>query len=380
MVTSTNGKVEMQNKPLSRYFRCYLSEAGNNWAKLACQSAFAHNTSVNSSTGTTPYEIVFGFKPQIPISLKLGLVRDDNDLCQSEFCQSLPNHTHVNKETSHSCIDNLLSWKSSMDLLNRETQFTIFYRKVYRKIREANHRSLSYRNKYKLAKPLRVGQKVLLESHNVPFGKSQKLCELRSGPYIVTKVITKVNYEIALDADPTRTQVVHRNHLVEYFPRDNEIPNLVSNYEKLFNDDKTEHFYTEYAKCRLSHLDQPTDSVVERQHLNDYLPIFPDTCGPSRMDTTIKSPVKDNSCHSTPNLSASSPDSGIPPSSPHTPLSFQSESPLITSQPTTPSPLPRNSSINPNNFQSTSTGTTPRSRNAGTLRNIPREWYGKPYF
>ena len=307
----------------------------------------------------------------------MGLVRDDNDLCQSEFCQSLPNHTHVNEETSHSCIDNLLASKSSMDLLNRETQFKNIYRKVYRKV---NHRSLSYRNKYKLAKPLRVGQKVLLESHNVPFGKSQKLCELRSGAYIVTKVITKINYEIALDADPTRTQVVHRNHLVEYFPPDNELPNLLSNYGKPFNDDKTEHFYNEYAKNRLSQLNQPIDSIVERQQLNDYLPIFPDTYGPSRMDTTTKSPVKDNSCHSTPNLLASSPDSGIRQSSAHTPLSFQSESPVITSQPTTPIPLPRTSSINPTNLPSTSTGSTPRSRNAGTSRNNPREWYGKPYF
>ena len=225
----------------------------------------------------------------------MGLVRDDNDLCQSEFCQSLPNHTHVNKETSHSCIDDLLSSKSSMDLLDRETQFKNVYRKVYRKVREANHRSLSYRNRYKLAKPLRVGQKVLLENHNVLFGKSQKLCELQSGLYIVTKVITKVNYEIALDADPTRTQVVHRNHLVENFRRDNELPNLLSNYDKPFNDDKTEHFYKEYAKCRLSQLNQPIDSFVERQRLSDYLPIFPGTCGPSRMDMTIKSLVEDNS-------------------------------------------------------------------------------------
>ena len=49
----TNGKVEIQKKHLSSYFRCYLSEAGNNWAKLASQFAFAHKTSVNSSTGTT---------------------------------------------------------------------------------------------------------------------------------------------------------------------------------------------------------------------------------------------------------------------------------------------------------------------------------------
>ena len=97
------------------------------------------------------------------------------------------------------------------------------------------------------------------------------------------------------------------------------------------------------------------------------------------MDTTITSPVNDNSCQSTPNLLASSPDSGIPQSSPHTPLSFQPESPVITSQPTTPSPLPRTSSTNPNNLHSTSTGATPRSRNAGTFRNILGEWYGKPY-
>ena len=78
--------------------------------------------------------------------MMLGLVRDENDLCQSEFCQFLPRHTHVNKETSHSFIHNLLSSKSSMALINCETQFKNIYRKVYRKVREANHRSLFYRN------------------------------------------------------------------------------------------------------------------------------------------------------------------------------------------------------------------------------------------
>ena len=65
--------------------------------------------------GTTLDEIVFGFKHQKPISL-------NNVLYQSEFCQSLPRPTHVNKDASHSCIDTFLSSKSSTDLLNRETQ------------------------------------------------------------------------------------------------------------------------------------------------------------------------------------------------------------------------------------------------------------------
>ena len=97
----TNEENEMK-KQLSRYFNCSLPKGGDKWAKFACQFAFAHNTFSNSRKGTTPYEIVFGFKPQLPISLKLGLVRDDNDFCQSEFCLSLPDHSHVNRDTNHS--------------------------------------------------------------------------------------------------------------------------------------------------------------------------------------------------------------------------------------------------------------------------------------
>ena len=41
----TNRKIELRNRQLSRCFRCYLSEAGNNWSKLACQFAFAYFTS-----------------------------------------------------------------------------------------------------------------------------------------------------------------------------------------------------------------------------------------------------------------------------------------------------------------------------------------------
>ena len=97
------------------------------------------------------------------------------------------------------------------------------------------------------------------------------------------------------------------------------------------------------------------------------------------MDTTFNSPNKDGNSQSTPNYLASSLDSGIPQSSPYTPLSFQLESPVIISQPTTPSFLPRTSSINPTNLPSTITGTTPRSGNARTLQSIPREWYRKAY-
>ena len=70
----TNGKAETRNQHIARYWRSFLNDAGTNWAPLAPKFAFALNTSVNYTTGKTPYEIVFGTKPQIPMSVKLKYV------------------------------------------------------------------------------------------------------------------------------------------------------------------------------------------------------------------------------------------------------------------------------------------------------------------
>ena len=82
-----NGKVEVQNQHLTRYRRNFTNDSGNNSSTLAPKFAFAHNTSVNYTTGLTPYKIVFGTKPQVPMTLKLGLIRDKNKQCRSEFCE-----------------------------------------------------------------------------------------------------------------------------------------------------------------------------------------------------------------------------------------------------------------------------------------------------
>ena len=76
----TNGKVETQNQHIARYWRSFLKDAGTNWAPLAPKFAVAHNTSINYTIGKTPYEIVFGAKPQIPMSAKPGLYRKKQKL------------------------------------------------------------------------------------------------------------------------------------------------------------------------------------------------------------------------------------------------------------------------------------------------------------
>ena len=127
----TNGKIETQNQHIARHWRNFLNDAGNNWSSLAPKFAFAHNISVNYTTGKTPYEIVFGTKPQIPKSLKLGLYRKKHKFCGSKFCKDLPLHSHSENSLKNELLDNLLQPQLSQALLERERIFKQIYSSAF---------------------------------------------------------------------------------------------------------------------------------------------------------------------------------------------------------------------------------------------------------
>ena len=77
-------------------------------------------------------------------------------------------------------------------MLARENQFKQIYKTAYNKSREVNSIAHHNRTKYKLGSPLDVGQLVLMEIYSFEDEKSEKLHELRSGPYKVTKKLTNV--------------------------------------------------------------------------------------------------------------------------------------------------------------------------------------------
>ena len=248
----TDGKVEIQNKHLGAHFRMFLEQAGGKWDELAPKFAFAHNTVPNSSTGISPYEIVFGQKPQIPLSLKLGLLRNSNLTCNSDFCKDLPLHRHTLQKSDNKEIDKLLKAKIESSLLHRENQFKQIYNSTYKHSLAHNAKAQKHRNKHKLGKQLEIGQKVLMENNSIELGKSKKLQELRSGPYTVVKKITNVNYEIELDNDKRVRKVAHRNHLVEYYPAEETLPDLTVQYG--INNDSLETFYENLRSSQLKKL------------------------------------------------------------------------------------------------------------------------------
>ena len=265
--------MELQNKHLGTHFRIFFDQAKGNWSDLAAKFAFARNTTINASTGLTPYEIVFGQKPQIPISLKLGLLRNSELTCNSEFCANLPLHRHSLQTSSNKAIQPLLKPKINTSLLIRENQFKYIYNTANKKSLENNAKIHKYRNKYKLGKPLEIGQKVLMENHSIEDGKSNKLQELRSGPYTVTNKVTNVNYEIKLDSDQTIKNTAHRNHLIEYFPIEEKAKELVNDY--VLKDQSYKPFYENLMKSRNKNVNTPLTNKSFRNPMgsSEYLPV-----------------------------------------------------------------------------------------------------------
>ena len=134
--------------------------------------AFSHNTVPNASTGISPYEIVFGQKPQIPLSLKIRqLTRNSQLTCSSEFCKDLPLHRHTLQTSKNTKIDKFL--KPTINNSLRENQFKRIYNNAYKKSFDNNNRAHKNRNKHKLGKPLEIGQKILRENYQTELGTSK---------------------------------------------------------------------------------------------------------------------------------------------------------------------------------------------------------------
>ena len=312
-----NGKLETQNQHFARYWRNILNDAKNNWSTLAPKFAFAHNTSVNYTTGKTPYEIVFGTKTQIPMSLKLGLYRNKHKLCCSKFCENLPSHSHSENSLKNELLDHLLQPHLSQALLERERIFKQIYSSTFERFREQTARSHTYRNRFKLGHHLEVGQKVLYENHKQDFTRSQKLQQRRLGPFTVTKRITNITYQIQDDKDPTVIKTVHRNHLVEYYPKGGSLPAMIQKYVP--SDYQNDNFYERFMEQRTRDLNSPS---ITEEHDS-----FPFPIEPLRSISSPNKP-KRSSVHSN--------DSGVtsPLASSRTPVL----SPAISTETSTPHP------------------------------------------
>ena len=81
------------------------------------------------------------------------------------------------------------------------------------------------------------------------------------GPFTVTKRVTSTTYQIQDDKDPSLIKTVHRNHLVEYYPKEESLPAMIEDYVP--HDQRPVDFYERFLEQRIKKLNRFTVPPAE---------------------------------------------------------------------------------------------------------------------
>jgi hypothetical protein len=65
-----NGSLERCHSVLKEYLRQYIQEDQSNWDEWIPYEVYIYNTTAHAATGYTPFELVYGFKSELPSNLK----------------------------------------------------------------------------------------------------------------------------------------------------------------------------------------------------------------------------------------------------------------------------------------------------------------------
>ena len=176
----SNGGLERSHRVLAEYLRHYVNEDQTNWDEWMPYATYVYNTTVHSATKFTPFELIYGFKSEIPTALK-------------------------EKPSVHYNYDDYL-----MELRGRlQSAHEVARQRLVTKKEE----SKKYYDKGTEPCDFQVGQKVLLYDETVRRGRSKKLSPQYVGPYDVVAV-EGVNVTIKRGRN---TQKVHVNRIKTFY-------------------------------------------------------------------------------------------------------------------------------------------------------------------
>ena len=178
--------VERFNHTLLNMLSIVAKDQEQDWDLHLPLVMMAYRTSVQESTGATPFSLMFGREARLPIDVMFGPPPGEESTSSSQYAFLLRQRL----ESAYHRVRTQLA-------LQQRRQKTLYDRKV------AGH---SYS----------VGDHVWLHCLAVTRGNSRKLHRPWQGPYKIVKVITDVLYRIQLVKQPRRRIVVHYNRLKPY--------------------------------------------------------------------------------------------------------------------------------------------------------------------
>lgn len=169
----SNGSLERSHRTLTEYLRHYVNERKQTWDEYLAYGMFVYNSSIHTTTGFQPYELMFGRKVEVPHSL-------------SRSPQVCYNYDDYNKEMK-------LKFQEAHEVARKN----IISRK---------EKSKTVYDKGQYEININVGDKVLVKDHN----RKGKLSPKWKGPFIVTDVHDNENISIQRNKNKVK---IHKNEL-----------------------------------------------------------------------------------------------------------------------------------------------------------------------
>ena len=160
-----NGLVERMNRTLKTMLAKVVRENQTDWNTKVL---FAYRTTIQDSTSFTPFHIMFGRSPSLPIDRMLALTEEGKDQSYSEYVKKLKQSL----EDAYQIVRTTM--KASHNQQKRQ------YDKGSREFQ------------------LRIGDMVYLHVPAVRQGRNRKLASQWTGPYTITDRVSKYNVRLQL--------------------------------------------------------------------------------------------------------------------------------------------------------------------------------------
>ncbi len=184
-----NGLCEKFNGTLKTIVKKMCSECPKQWDRYLPAVLFAYRTTVQESTGYSPFELVFGRK-----------VRGPMDILRAYWTQEAENEEDTSKTVYQYVLDLKQRLEETCEIAQAE-------------LLKARERQKMYYDRKARPKSLKVGTRVLLL---LPV-KNNKLLLQWKGPYEVIEKMSPVNYRIQIGK---KVKNFHVNMLKQYHERD----------------------------------------------------------------------------------------------------------------------------------------------------------------
>ncbi|UYV68834.1 K02A2.6-like [Cordylochernes scorpioides] len=184
----TNGQTERMNRTLADMMAMYIDERHQNWDEILPFVTFAYNSSIQDTTGYSPYFLIHGREPLTFLDSTFDMPELSKHKDYDEYVSNLLEIIEYAKELS--------------------TSKTIARQNKSKQLYDRTHREVKYA----------INDLVLIWTPIRKVGRADKLQRRYVGPYQILRQTSPVNYEVIEIAEGKRKkkQIVHVTRMKLY--------------------------------------------------------------------------------------------------------------------------------------------------------------------